>query len=138
MSQEQDRVVLLTAVGARVRSLRLEAGLTVKEFADRASLSARFVHQIEGGAGNVSIVGLARAAAALDRSLSELIPPAENDESLAAQTWCFLSDAGLEDLRDLERWLAERNGSKPTTRFLALIGLRGSGKSTVGPMLARK
>jgi XRE family transcriptional regulator, aerobic/anaerobic benzoate catabolism transcriptional regulator len=138
MSQEHDRIVLLKSVGARVRALRLEAGLTVKEFADRASLSARFVHQIEGGAGNVSIVGLARAAAALDRSLSELIPPAEEDHSPAAQAWRYLSEASREELRDFELWLAERNGARHASRFVALIGLRGAGKSTVGPMLARK
>jgi XRE family aerobic/anaerobic benzoate catabolism transcriptional regulator len=129
---------LLLAVGQRTRALRLEAGLTVKAFADQANLSTRFVNQFEAGVGNISIAGLARVAAALGRSTFELIPPAENDQSLAAEVWRALNNAGGDDLSDLHQFLVTRNGDRSAPRYIALIGLRGAGKSTVGPMLARR
>src|SRR5262249_2391927 len=138
MAQEQSKTLLLAAIGARVRKLRLGAGLTVKEFAARASLSPRFVNQLEAGLGNISISGLARAAAALDVSLLELIPPPESDRSRPAWSWRILSDCTDEDLIELETWLERRKGAKPRREFIALIGLRGAGKSTIGPLLAKK
>jgi len=129
---------LLTAVGGRVRALRLKAGLTVKEFAELAALSARFVNQLESGAGNISIAGLARAAAALGRSTHELMPPPVDDHSPQAELWRLASDASDDDLHDFQQWLQARQGDKSKPRFVALIGLRGAGKSTVGPIVAKK
>ena len=138
MDQENVKASVLGDVGARLRALRLEAGLTVKEFAHRAALSPRFVNQIEAGAGNTSIAGLARAAAALERSLPELIPPRSQDHSLYAEIWRLLGECSGDDLFDLQQWLEQRKGSKSRPRFIALIGLRGAGKSTVGRMLAKR
>src|SRR4030095_6559987 len=103
---------LLLAVGQRTRALRLEAGLTVKAFADQANLSTRFVNQLAAGVGNISIAGLARVAAALGRSTFELIPPAGNDQSLAAEVWRALNNAGGDDLSDLHQFLVTRNGDR--------------------------
>jgi len=138
VNDEPVKALLLAAIGARTRALRLEAGLTVKEFAGQAALSPRFVNQLEAGAGNISIAGLARVAAALGRSTHELIPPVGDDHSLPAEIWRLVSDASSDELHDLQQWLATRKGSNSRPRFLALIGLRGAGKSTVGPMLARR
>ena len=138
MNDEPKKALLLAAVGARTRALRLEAGLTVKEFARRAALSPRFVNQLEAGGGNISIAGLARVAAALGHSTHELIPPVGGDHSLPAEIWRLVSDSSSDDLHDLQQWLATRRGSKSRPHFFALIGLRGAGKSTVGPMLARR
>jgi XRE family aerobic/anaerobic benzoate catabolism transcriptional regulator len=138
MSHEQVRDLLLDAIGRRVRALRLEAGMTVRVFAGRAELSPRFAHQLEAGEGNISIAGLARVAAALGCSLPELIPPASDDHSLAAEIWRLLSDSSGDDLEDLQQWFEQRKGSRSRARFIALIGLRGAGKSTVGGLLARR
>ncbi len=138
MSREPDKSSLLAGVGARTRALRLAAGLTVKEFAQLAVLSPRFVNQLESGAGNISIAGLARVAAVLGRSTHEMIPPGNDDHSLRAEIWRSLSDFSGDDLHDLQQWLDARKGGKYRPRFVALIGLRGAGKSTVGPALARR
>ena len=138
MSKEPNKSSVLAAVGSRTRALRLEAGLTVKEFARRAALSPRFVNQLEAGDGNISIAGLARAAAALGRSTHELIPPVDDDHSLAAEIWRLASGTTSDDLHDLRLWMETRQGAKSGPPFLALIGLRGAGKSTVGPALARR
>jgi len=114
--KKDEKTVLLAALGAQVRARRLEANLTTRDLAERASLSLRFVIQLEAGRGNISIAGLARVAAALDCSLQELIPPANSDRSTDART----------------------QTTAATPRFIALIGLRGAGKSTVGPLLAAR
>jgi len=138
MDRQPVKASVLAAVGARTRALRLGAGLTVKEFARRAGLSPRFVNQLEAGAGNISIAGLARAAAALGRSAHELVPPPDDDRSLAAEIWRLASGGASDELHDLRQWLETRKGRDPRPRFLALIGLRGAGKSTIGPALARR
>ena len=138
MRRKPDKDLLLSDLGTRVRALRLAAGLTVKAFAERATLSPRFVNQLEGGAANISIGGLARVATALARSLHELIPPGSNDDSLSAEIWRLMSDSSGDDLYDLRQWLETRKGVKARPRFIALIGLRGAGKSTVGPILAKR
>jgi XRE family aerobic/anaerobic benzoate catabolism transcriptional regulator len=138
MDDEQPKRQLLCAVGDRVRALRLEAGLTVRDFAERAALSPRFVHQLERGAANISIAGLARVAAATGRSLFELMPPLADDHSLPAEIWRLLSDRRVDDLNELQQWLEQRRGRRSQSNFVALVGLRGAGKSTIGPLLARR
>ncbi len=137
MKYNYEKDALLESIGARVRALRLGARLTIKELAERAALSSRFVMQLEAGQGNISIVRLAQLADALERSLQELIPPASGDGSLSAQIWHLLSRCSEDDLQKLRQWLVARVGAR-LPRFIALIGLRGAGKSTVGAQLARR
>src|SRR5437016_5174265 len=137
MSRNGDQRSLLEGIGARVRALRGEARLTMKDLAERAQLSPRFVAQLEAGEGNISILRLAQVAAALGRPVHELIPPASNDSSLFAQIWHLLSRSSEDDLQELRRWLVERAG-EPAPRFMALVGLRGAGKSTIGAQLAKR
>jgi XRE family aerobic/anaerobic benzoate catabolism transcriptional regulator len=138
MDHDSIKASFLSAIGARTRALRLDQGLTVKEFARRAALSPRFVNQLEAGEGNISVAGLARVAAALGRAAHELIPPAADDHSLAAEIWRMVSDSTSDELHELHHSLEKRKYSSTTPRFVALIGLRGAGKSTVGPVLARR
>ncbi|HYM01029.1 MAG TPA: helix-turn-helix domain-containing protein, partial [Blastocatellia bacterium] len=56
----------------------MSANLTIKQLAEKAALSPRFLIQLESGKGNISIAGLARVAAVLDRPLQELIPVENN------------------------------------------------------------
>jgi XRE family transcriptional regulator, aerobic/anaerobic benzoate catabolism transcriptional regulator len=137
MNHEEEKNLLLQGLGAKVRSLRTQASLTIKELAKRAELSLRFVNQLEAGQGNISVAGLARIASALGRPLPELIPPATHDQSIRAQLWQLFSTSSDEDLQDFQRWFAQRNG-ETDRHFIALIGLRGAGKSTVGLRLAKK
>jgi XRE family aerobic/anaerobic benzoate catabolism transcriptional regulator len=136
--KQKEKEALLDGLGARVRALRLGAGLTVSEFAGRASLSPRFINQIEAGTGNISVARLAQVAAALGRTLPELLPPPETDHSLRAEVWRSLANCDDGDLHELRQWLAERNGHGAWPRYIALIGILGAGKSTIGPLLAKQ
>lgn len=138
MSGQSDKSSLLARLGARVRALRLEAGLTVTALAERSGLSPRFVKQLESGQGNISIARLLDVATALGRAVPELIPPPDQDRSLRAQVWRWLSECSDEELHILEQVWKQRQGHPSAPRFIALIGMRGAGKSTVGPLLARR
>jgi XRE family aerobic/anaerobic benzoate catabolism transcriptional regulator len=141
MIRERDTSILLFGIGNRVRKLRLEKKISVRELARLSDLSPRFINQLEAGDANIAIAGLARLAAALDRTISELIPPAEYDDSAHAGIQRWLYESNDDDIRDLQQWIDIRKqagSTTSTTRFIALIGLRGVGKSTVGPMLAKR
>jgi XRE family transcriptional regulator, aerobic/anaerobic benzoate catabolism transcriptional regulator len=138
MKMKQEREVLLEGLGARVRALRLDAKLNVSQFAERAALSPRFINQLEAGTGNISVARLAAVAAALGRTLAELLPPPETDHSLRAEVWRSLADCDDGVMHELRQWLAERNGHNTLPRYIALIGILGAGKSTLGPLLAKQ
>ena len=138
----EDRAEFLARLGERVRTLRRASDLTMAEFAQRASLSPRFINQLEAGRGNISIINLGMAAQALNRTLYELIPPDARDQSLRAQVWSSLSDSSNDELHELQQWMLQRlkqhNGPRPAARFIALLGVRLAGKSTIGRLLAKK
>ncbi|HEX4950292.1 MAG TPA: shikimate kinase [Blastocatellia bacterium] len=138
MKSQKNRNSLLLNVGARVRALRQEKSMTVREFAVRAQLSPRFINQLETGEGNISIARLAEAAEALGCALPELLPPPETDHSLRARTWRLLSECSDADWLALHTWLERRRQNHTDRQFVALIGLRGAGKSTIGPQLAKQ
>src|SRR5262249_13831067 len=94
---------LLQRLGARVRQFRMELQLTVRDFADRAGLSPRFINQLEAGIGNISVAGLARVAQALGRTMPELLPPADDDFSARSQVWRLLAECDEADALVLEQ-----------------------------------
>lgn len=138
MNNRDEKKSLLRGIGSRVRALRLGDGLTVREFAERAALSPRFINQLEAGNGNISIARLARVAEGLGRTLPELIPPPEDDRSLRTRTWRLLNECSDDDWQALYQWLEKRRGYHSQPAFITLIGLRGAGKSTVGVLLAKQ
>jgi XRE family aerobic/anaerobic benzoate catabolism transcriptional regulator len=137
MTSEKEKNLLLQRLGARVKALRNAAHLTIKELASRADLSLRFVNQLEAGQGNISVAGLARVATALGRPLPELIPPLIDDQSVRARFWHLISNSSDEELQDFQLWFDQRNG-RESRQFIALVGLRGAGKSTVGVKLGKR
>ena len=96
---------LLGALGHRTRQLRQDQRITLRELAERSGLSLRFLMDVEGGRGNISVRRLGELAAALQTTASAL--------------------------------LAAPDGPA-LPRPIALLGLRGAGKTTVGRHLARR
>src|SRR6476469_107939 len=73
---DQDSRATLAELGARVRAWRARRGMTRKQLAHDSGLSERFLADVEGGKGNVSINSLAAAARALNITILELLPDA--------------------------------------------------------------
>ena len=134
----------LTALGERVRSLRARRGMTRTAVARAADVSERHLANLEYGTGNASILVLLQVARALQCSLAEMI----GDVTTSTPEWLMLrelleqrDEASLRRVRVAVGELlgtggANGSGSAARSSRIALIGLRGAGKSTLGQMLA--
>ena len=96
-------------LGRLLRQRRTSEGLSLRELGERSGVSERFLVDVEGGKANVSIRRLADIAAALGTRAGLLLDAAE---------------------REVEHGAALRS--------IALVGLRGAGKTTLGKRLAAK
>jgi len=133
----------LVALGERVRALRARRGMTRKAVALAADVSERHLANLEYGVGNASILVLLQVAGALQCSLAELL----GDVTTSNPEWLLLrellehrDEATLRRVRVAVGELlgtggASARGSQRSPR-VALVGLRGAGKSTLGQMLA--
>lgn len=139
---ETVRDVFLVALGERVRRLRARRGMTRKELARAASVSERHLANLEHGVGNVSILVLQSIANAFNCAIAELV----GDFTTSSPEWLLIRELlegrSENDLQLARQALSELFEGRPTMpprnrlRQIALIGLRGAGKSTLGRMLA--
>src|SRR5712691_6071929 len=125
-------------LGKRVRQLRNVRGMTRKTVARESDVSERHLAQLEAGEGNVSIVLLRRIAAALSVSLVELFAPEVEEPADKQMIQRFLERLPNHRLEDVVFRLMRdfSPGEKVRRKRIALIGLRGAGKSTLGTRLA--
>ncbi|HUR79903.1 MAG TPA: helix-turn-helix transcriptional regulator [Thermoanaerobaculia bacterium] len=126
----------LRAFGERIRGERARRGMSRKLLADHAGISERYLTQLESGKGNVSIVLLRHVAAALNLPLSRLVEdaPPSPELDLVRQ---FLSRLSPAQLRDVYASLTEKEAGAARAQKIALVGLRGAGKTTLGAELAK-
>src|SRR5579883_726747 len=129
----------LAGIGARVRALRDERGMPRRELAQASGVSARFLAELEGGAGNISVARLADVELALGVSPGALLARHEGaqEPGLRAAVDSLLDGRSDAELRELRDWMESRflPSSGP---IVALLGVRGAGKSTVGRRLAAR
>ncbi len=134
-----DDGAFLTALGDRVRELRARRGMTRKILAKDSGVSERYLAQLEGGRGNASLLILRQIAAALDVPIEGLVsekPEPPPDLSHALELLRRLGPEQLAEARALlQRTYAQADDAGRRGR-IALIGLRGAGKTTLGKRLA--
>lgn len=128
----------LVFLGKRVRQFRSLRGMTRKNLANEADVSERHLAQLEAGEGNISIVLLRRIATALNVSLFEIFAPDVNEPAEKKMIQRFLERLPSNRLEEVVfRLMSEFSPEEKLRRKrIALIGLRGAGKSTLGPKLA--
>jgi XRE family transcriptional regulator, aerobic/anaerobic benzoate catabolism transcriptional regulator len=132
----------LLSLGSRVRELRNHRGMTRRTLARESDVSERHLAQLESGEGNISILLLRRIAAVLSVSLEELFAPKhQNDQQHASQKQTllrFIERLPSHRLEEAAARLMRDFGPEQNLRLsrIALIGLRGAGKSTLGSKLA--
>jgi XRE family transcriptional regulator, aerobic/anaerobic benzoate catabolism transcriptional regulator len=130
----------LARLGERVRDERARRGMTRKILARDAGLSERYLAQLEGGKGNISIMLLRRVADALNQPLAQLVGDELDNPAELRTAIDLLRRLGPKQLAEARSLLAARfplPAIAARDRRIALIGLRGAGKSTLGARLAR-
>jgi XRE family aerobic/anaerobic benzoate catabolism transcriptional regulator len=130
----------LGAIGSEVRRSRAKRGMTRRQLAQASQTSERYLAQIESGVGNPSVSVLRAIAQALDLPCAALLPEAGARTAALGAILDLLAQVPEGELpalaKDIETRLA-RPGSADRARRIALVGLRGAGKSTLGRMLAQ-
>ena len=134
---EQESKATLSELGGRVRAWRARRGMTRKQLASDSGLSERFLADVESGKGNVSINSLEAAARALNISILELLQDAPRPALARAQGLLSrLDDTQLDQVYGMLGSSFGLNEPQGREQRVALIGLRGAGKSTLGSQLA--
>lgn len=141
MTEQPDpETAFLEQLGQRVRTMRGLRGMSRKVLAKVSGISERYIAQLESGKGNVSIVLLRRVSDAMGAHLEDLIPMSD-----PSPDWPVIRDLlrkatpnQIAQARDILSGQSAATQRRRSFAGIALIGLRGAGKSTLGKMLAKK
>ncbi len=137
--QEPAAEHFLQEVGNRVRGARKRHGMSRKVLARESGVSERYLAQLETGSGNISILLLRQVAEATGLKLQDLVAETEDD---APEILSILelarraSPAQREDIISSLSGMLNQSGTDLKASRIALIGLRGAGKSTLGQLIA--
>src|SRR4029077_5054201 len=138
-TEHPEHAIFVTGIGRLVRLARAKRGMTRRQLAQESGASERYLAQIEGGQGNPSVLILKSIAQALDVPIIELLPRANGPPAGMAPVLDVLARtpaAELPALAELIESHATRHVAADRGRRIALVGLRGAGKSTLGRRLA--
>ena len=130
----------LAAIGFEVRRSRAKRGMTRRQLAHASETSERYLAQIESGTGNPSVSVLRGIARALDLPCAALLPEAGACTAVLGEILDLLAQLPEGELPALAKEIRARvalPGRADRARRIALVGLRGAGKSTLGRMLAQ-
>lgn len=131
----------LDLLGRNVRAARARCRLTRKALALKSGVSERFLAQLESGSGNASVLLLRQIARALDVPLHVILTNGSEQSPDLEHALNFLRNLDSENIRRARQLLAEHFGTQNRASRMdrvALIGLRGAGKSTTGKLLAER
>lgn len=142
ISADDPRDAAFTAeIGRRVRQGRAKRGMTRRQLAQDSGTSERYLAQIESGAGNPTVIVMRSIAQALEVPIVELLPAGQAQSPALArivESLNALPPGELESVADLIERHAGRMAESDRGERIALIGLRGAGKSTLGQKLAER
>jgi XRE family aerobic/anaerobic benzoate catabolism transcriptional regulator len=130
----------LAGIGGRVRRQRAKRGMTRRQLAHASETSERYLAQIEAGTGNPSVSVLRAIAQALDLPASALLPETSGRPAALGNILDLLNRMPAAELAALAGEIEARVAlSQDADRGerIALVGLRGAGKSTLGRVLAQ-
>jgi XRE family aerobic/anaerobic benzoate catabolism transcriptional regulator len=141
VSDDAGTAEFLVRLGDRVKEGRARRGMTRRILARDSGVSERYLAQLESGAGNISIVLLRALARALDVPLESIVREGPEIGHELAEINALLGRLSPSEVLEARGVLAARFGNVDGALRLgriALIGLRGAGKSTLGARLAAK
>lgn len=123
---------LILRVGDRVRRARERKGIPRRVLSEISGVSPRYLAQLEGGEGNISIGLLQRVAIALDHRIEWLIGEEDPWMSDALRVADLYRSASGDVRRRVLDLLAPEPVETMRAHRICLVGLRGAGKSTLG------
>ncbi len=131
---------LLRTLAERVREARARRGMTRRLLARDSGVSERYLAQLESGQGNASVLVLNQVAQALGLPVADLLREDTEQSAELALVTQFLSRLPAHRLAEVRAQLLREHGAGESQRRrrVALVGLRGAGKSTLGARLARE
>ncbi len=129
----------LRAIGERVRLLRARRGMSRKALSTASGVSERYLAELERGAGNASLLVLHQVADALGISMAELVSEAPERPIELTLLLHQLERLDAEQLTRARELLARtfQSAREATSKRIALVGLRGAGKTTLGELAAK-
>ena len=128
-----------TEIGRLVRLGRAKRGMTRRQLAQDSGTSERYLAQIEAGQGNPSVIVLKAIAEALDVPIIELLPRTDGRAAALNRVLDVLGRLPPSELPAIAEMIERRAAidlAPDRARRIALVGLRGAGKSTLGRALA--
>jgi len=128
---------LILRVGERVRKARELKGIPRRVLSDISGVSPRYLALLEAGEGNISIGLLQRVAEALDHRIEWLVGEDDPWTSDALRVADLYRRAPADLRAKVLELLAPQPGAAARRHRIALIGLRGAGKSTLGAMAGK-
>jgi XRE family aerobic/anaerobic benzoate catabolism transcriptional regulator len=137
-ASERDEA-FVSAIGRLLRLARAKRGMTRRQLAQESGASERYLAQIESGQGNPSIIILKSVAEALEIPIIELLPRTSARSLALTQIIDLLGRVPAGELPAIAETIEQRvaqAAKSDRARRIALVGLRGAGKSTLGRMLA--
>ncbi len=118
-------------LGQRVRDARARRFMTRKTLAEQSGISLAYLARVENGTGNISLGLLQQLADALNLPIASFLTPEEPMSADFTIIVEFLKQQPPERLSQIRRLLFASDA-----RRIALVGIRGVGKSTLGPLIA--
>jgi XRE family aerobic/anaerobic benzoate catabolism transcriptional regulator len=127
---------LLERLGQKVRALRAGRGMTRKMLAADSAVSERYLAQLEQGQGNISIGLLHRVALALRTDLSALVRGGKAVSAEQVLINELIQRLETDDQHRALQLLYQNFSTSHDCKRIALVGLRGAGKTALGSRLA--
>jgi XRE family aerobic/anaerobic benzoate catabolism transcriptional regulator len=128
---------LLRELGDMVRTLRARRGMTRRELSGESQVSERYLAQLEQGQGNISIALLERVADALETSIGALLSGPDGQSAQETLILEALRTMDQEKQKAVLQMIYDQFAASTGPRQrIALMGLRGAGKTTLGKMLS--
>ena len=132
----------LRQMGGALRAARARRGMSRKMLATQSAVSERFLAQLEAGTGNASVLILRQISHALNIPVDQMLPGYEERSGELRHAIELLQRLGPTQLAQAKKFLSEQFGAtnheSDRRQRIALIGLRGAGKSTIGKLLGRR
>lgn len=131
-------LTLLGRLGRNVREIRRQKSYSREALAALSGISLRYLAELEAGRGNMSLALIERLASALECDVIDLLreQSAPPDEFARLRDYFIL--ASPEIRKAAIAFLSGGEAGAMRAKRIALIGLRGAGKSSLGKMLGKR